>query len=67
MVAHLDEVTCVAFDPNGLYVLSGSELTVHLNFYLNYYLYFTNEHISVQVMIVVFDYGVSKLARAFKK
>ena len=34
MVAHLDEVTCVAFDPNGLYVLSGSELTVHLNYYL---------------------------------
>lgn len=24
MVAHLDEVTCLACDPNGLYLLSGS-------------------------------------------
>lgn len=26
MVAHLDEVTSLACDPNGLYLLSGSEL-----------------------------------------
>lgn len=26
MVAHLDEVTCLACDPNGLYLLSGSKL-----------------------------------------
>lgn len=25
MVAHLDEVTCLACDPNGLYLLSGSK------------------------------------------
>lgn len=25
MVAHLDAVTCLAVDPNGLYLMSGSE------------------------------------------
>lgn len=25
MVAHLDSVTCLAVDPNGLYLMSGSE------------------------------------------
>ena len=28
MVAHLDAVTSLAIDPNGLYLLSGSEYTV---------------------------------------
>lgn len=30
MVAHLDEVTCLACDPNGLYLLSGSKFRTHL-------------------------------------
>ena len=28
MVAHLDAVTCLAVDPNGLYLLSGSTLSL---------------------------------------
>lgn len=30
MVAHLDAVTCLAVDPNGLYLLSGSKLSFRL-------------------------------------
>ena len=30
MVAHLDAVTCLAVDPNGLYLLSGS-MSFHLS------------------------------------
>ena len=42
MVAHLDAVTCLAVDPNGLYLLSGSmselelKLFLSLNHVLNY-------------------------------
>lgn len=32
MVAHLDEVTCLACDPNGLYLLSGSTSPIQMFF-----------------------------------
>ena len=30
MVAHLDEVTCLAVDPTGLFLLSGSKYLLHI-------------------------------------
>lgn len=32
MVAHLDSVTCLAVDPNGLYLMSGSKSSSKLMF-----------------------------------
>lgn len=62
MVAHLDAVTSLAVDPNGIYLMSGSKLTSSciakrlcsnaLCFICN-----TSVYLFIQVMTALFDYG----------
>lgn len=39
MVAHLDSVTCLAVDPNGLYLLSGSKFNSLFGIFSNALVY----------------------------
>jgi striatin 1/3/4 len=49
MVAHLDAVTSLAIDPNGLYLLSGSELDCHATLFIKC----CNPLLSLQAMTAV--------------
>lgn len=44
MVAHLDAVTSLAVDPNGLYLLSGSKLNLNLYYYFLLMIVFFSGH-----------------------
>lgn len=53
MVAHLEAVTSLAVDPNGLYLMSGSK-------YINYGLFICSYHLYVSVIFLFnfFSFGI---------
>lgn len=69
MVAHLDAVTSLAVDPNGLYLMSGSK---YIKFHFPFLIVVANmnykeNHFSfLQVMTVQFAYGILKARPASK-
>ena len=62
MVAHLDAVTSLAIDTNGLYLISGSE---SLREKIKNALF--NLSFSLQAMIAVSDYGTWRQKRVFRR
>lgn len=79
MVAHLDAVTSLAVDPNGIYLMSGSKgfLILFYGFYIsvllsiwqksNFVFFFFSCFFSKQAMIVPLDYGIWTARHVCKK